>query len=154
MLIKLKEKNHQENNSKSSFVINDTPLYVQPSLAVLIGFNNALVLQQIEFLSTDQNTCVRAAGHAWARISYHDLNETLPFWGKSTIIRAVNTLEESGLLISCKLGQGVWNRTKYYRVDYEVLNTLSGVSAKKTTKSVTKIVSTSTKNNNSCKKLI
>lgn len=131
MLIKQKEKNRQENNSKSSFVINDTPLYVQPSLAVLIGFNNALVLQQIVFLSTDPNTWVRAAGHAWARISYTDLNEMLPFWGKTTIIRAVNALEESGLLISCKLGgQGVWSRTKYYRVDYEALNNLSGVSTK------------------------
>jgi hypothetical protein len=129
MLIKIKEKNQHAARNKSGCVINDTPLYVQPSLAVLIGFNNALVLQQIEFLSTDPNTWVKAAGHAWARISYGNLNEMLPFWGLNTIIKAVSSLEESGLLISCKLGQGVWSKTKYYRVDYERLNTISGVSS-------------------------
>jgi uncharacterized phage protein (TIGR02220 family) len=100
----------------SRLLINENPVMIVPSLAVKIGLNEAVVLQQIHYwLGISKH---RFEERKWVYNTYQDWQKQLPFWSVSTIKRTILSLERQGFLIS-----GNWNvlkmdQTKWYTIDY------------------------------------
>ncbi|PTY76826.1 replication protein [Heyndrickxia sporothermodurans] len=103
----------------SKLLINDNPLMVIPSLAVRIGMNEAVVLQQIHYwlqLSSNEKE-----GKKWVYNSYKEWQAQFPFWSESTIKRVINSLEKQGYLQSANFNQSKMDKTKWYTINYEIL---------------------------------
>ena len=102
-----------------SLLIQEPPLQVLPSLAVKVGLNEAIVLQQVHYWLL-RSSNVRD-GHKWVYNSYSNWNKQFPFWGRNTLIRAFNSLERQGYLISANYNKAKFDKTKWYRIDYRKL---------------------------------
>jgi hypothetical protein len=90
---------------------------VLPSLAVCVGLNEAIVLQQIHYwLRTSQNI---RDGHRWVYNTYEQWREdNFPFWSVRTLQRIFARLEKKGFVISCSFNAHKWNQVKWYRINY------------------------------------
>ncbi|MBU4532183.1 MAG: hypothetical protein KJ650_00805 [Firmicutes bacterium] len=102
------------------------PLIVLPSLAQAVGLNEAIILQQIYYwlqIARKNGTNFRD-GHHWTYNTVQQWHDQFPFWGKNTVWRGLHSLERRGLIVTgCfnKLGN---DRTKWYRIDFEKLQSL------------------------------
>jgi len=107
---------------KNHWLLDEYPLLVFPKLACQFGLDESIILQQIHYWLSNDNVGVIMDGHSWIYNSYKEWRTTnFPFWTISKIRRAIQNLEECQVLIS-KQGTGSWNRKKYYRIDYKMLN--------------------------------
>jgi hypothetical protein len=75
----------------SRLLISEPPLQVLRSLAVRVGLNEAIVLQQLHYLG------LRAEGR-WVRKTADELVVIFPFWASATIRRVVDNLVAVSLL--------------------------------------------------------
>jgi hypothetical protein len=89
----------------------EAPLLVLPSLAVAVGLNEAIVLQQLHFRT-------RLVADGWWRARLSELRHEFPFWSEATIKRTVTSLRNAGLVKVRKEGT---DRTNRYQIDYEAL---------------------------------
>ena len=107
----------------SKLLIQESPLTFQSSLAVAIGINEAIVLQQIHYwLSNSKNKGYEQDGYKWVYNTYAEWKETnFPFWSENTIQRIFTNLEDMGLVVSIQPMKGKYDRTKYYRIEYTKL---------------------------------
>ena len=114
----------------SKLLIEESPLTFQPSLAVAIGWKEAIVLQQVQYWITNpKNTGYEQDGYKWVYNTYKDWKtENFPFWSEATIKRTFLSLEEKGLLISIQPMKNTYDREKYYRINYKQLDTFDGVN--------------------------
>lgn len=112
---------------KSSLLINEPPLQVLPSLAVAIGLNEAMVVQQLHYWLENPKGGVERDGHKWIFNTYEQWKENFPFWSESTIKRIFLNLEKMGIVISAQLDAHSHDQTKFYRLDYNKLCTLDEV---------------------------
>ncbi|KXH86951.1 conserved phage C-terminal domain-containing protein [Sporosarcina sp. HYO08] len=105
-------------------LIQESPLQVLPSLAVQVGLNEAILLQQLHFRLLI-STSVRD-GHKWICKTYEEWkNEECPFWSVDTIKRAIRRLEKSGYILSTdSYNRMKMDKTKWYRINYEKLQLL------------------------------
>ncbi len=103
-----------------NLLISEPPLQVLPSLAVKVGLNEAIVLQQFHYW-LQRSTNVRD-GYKWVYNSYKEWNKQFPFWGLNTLKRAITSLEKSGYLISGNYNKAGFDKTKWYRINYELLD--------------------------------
>lgn len=105
----------------SNLLINEPPLQVLPSLAVKIGLNEAIILQQIHYwMRISKN---KRDGSIWVYKTYAEWQEEFPFWSKSTIIRTINNLEKNGYLVStAKYNKMKIDKTKWYTINIGKLN--------------------------------
>lgn len=105
----------------SKALINENPLLVLPSLAVTLGLNEAIVLQQVHFwLQYSRN---KRDGRLWVYKTYVDWGHEFPFWSDKTIRRAIGSLETGGTLLSTDAYNKMpMDKTKWYAIDYEKLN--------------------------------
>lgn len=104
-------------------LLDSRPLVVLPELACLIGLNEAIVLQQVHYwvkINAKGRRNFRD-GHFWAFNSYSDWQKQFPWWSERTVQRIFSKLEKEGLLISGNYNRFKMDRTKWYRIDYEVL---------------------------------
>ncbi|MEH6993572.1 conserved phage C-terminal domain-containing protein [Neobacillus drentensis] len=109
----------------SKLLINERPLMVIPSMAVRIGFNEALVLQQIHYwLGISMH---EIEGRKWVYNSYPDWQRQLPFWSVSTIKRTFQSLENLGYLLSGNWNASKLDQTKWYTIDYQKIEELQEV---------------------------
>jgi DNA-binding transcriptional ArsR family regulator len=109
----------------STILLNDASIMVSKALVNSIGLNKALVLQQLHNLLNRQDTWLEDDGSEWVRKTYEEWHEYFPFWSTTTIKRIFYDLEKAGLIISAQLDKSYWDRTKYYRIDYQALGDLS-----------------------------
>ena len=69
----------------SKLLIDDYPLQVLPKLAVAIGLNEAIFLQQVHYWLQKNTKHVRN-GKIWCYNAYKDWKrDNFPFWSESTI---------------------------------------------------------------------
>jgi hypothetical protein len=107
----------------SRLLIAEPPLMVLPSLAALIGLNEAIFLQQLHYWL--QKSGNERDGRLWVYNTYEEWLAQFPFWSKATLRRIVNGLEESGLVLSSSAyNQSKIDRTKWYSLDYDALDRL------------------------------
>ena len=106
-----------------SLLISEPPLQVLPTLARLIGLNEAIVLQQVHYwLQRSKNI---RDGYRWVYNSYPEWYKQMPIWKSETTMRtAFKNLEKQGLLITANYNKAKFDKTKWYRINYEKLSLL------------------------------
>lgn len=103
----------------SRLLINEAPLMIVPSLAVKIGMNEAVILQQIHYwLGVSKH---EIEGNKWVYNTYEDWQEQFPFWSISTIKRTFHSLEKLGIVVSDNWNALKLDKTKWYTINYEEL---------------------------------
>ena|GEM_PF-6572874 len=104
----------------SRLLINEYPLQVLPTLAIAIGLNEAIALQQIQYwLAIYQEKKDLYHFHDngwWVRLSSVGAAETFPFWSKKTVLRTLAKLRRESLILTN--GQA---RTSWYTIDYDTI---------------------------------
>ena len=100
-------------------LINEYPLVFLPSLAVQHGLNEAIVIQQIHYWSNKLKP--HDDGLVWVYNTIPEWKKQFPFWSERTIFSILKKLRESGVLIAESKSNNLWDRTLYYRIDYEKL---------------------------------
>jgi uncharacterized phage protein (TIGR02220 family) len=106
-------------------LINESPLQIIPSLALAVGLNEAIVLQQIHFRSL-LSLHIRE-GEKWVFKTYDEWKrDEFPFWSVDTIKRTILRLERRGYLVSTsEYNRMRMDKTKWYRIDYLALHALT-----------------------------
>ena len=115
-------------------LINEHPLLILPSLAYAIGLNEAIVLQQIHFWISKEIHLYD--GKYWVYNTYDGWCEQFPFWSKSTVIRTFNKLEKDGLIVTGNYNKMKADQTKWYTINYQKLDEISGELSKKNIPSI------------------
>src|SRR5690625_4445559 len=107
----------------NNLLVDEYPLIVLPTLAKKIGLNEAIILQQIHFwLGKKRNL---KDGKYWIYNTYDEWVAQFPFWSKSTIRRAITSLEKQSLLIVGNYNKAGFDNTKWYTIDYEQLESVN-----------------------------
>ncbi len=108
----------------SRFLIQERPLTVLPTLVKALGFEKAVVLQQIFWLQNQPRSGrILDDGHKWVWGTYEEwCAEFFTFWETRTLRTHIVGLEKMGLLLSCQPKAADWDRTKHYRVDADALD--------------------------------
>lgn len=105
----------------SKLLIQEPPLQVLPSLAVAVGLNEAIVLQQLHYWLGNPSVGVDYDGFKWVSNTYDEWQKNFPFWSTRTLERLFTALEKEGLIVSKQMDKTAWDRRKSYRIDYDVL---------------------------------
>lgn len=106
----------------SKLLINEVPLMCLPSLAVKIGLNEALFIQQLHYWVDRSKNSID--GRQWVYNTMADWSKQFPFWSQKTLSRTISNLEKQKLVISGNYNQKGYDRTKWYTIDYGALERL------------------------------
>ena len=106
----------------SKLLMDEVPLMCQPSLAVKIGLNEALFIQQLHYWLTSSKNI--KDGKHWVYNTVDEWNKQFPFWSKATLKRTIASLEKMGLIQSANYNRISIDRTKWYTIDYDALTAL------------------------------
>ena len=104
-------------------LLDENPLILLPTLAAVLGVNEALILQQFNYwIQASKNEW---EGYRWTYNSYTEWRKQFKFLSVPTIGRTIRNLEKKGLVVS-KVGPNKkdFDRTKWYRIDYEKFDEL------------------------------
>lgn len=105
----------------SNLLFDDRPLVVLPSLAQVLGsLDEAVILQQIHYWLI-RSTNVKD-GHKWVYNSMANWQKQFPWMSVSTVKRNFKKLEKAGLLITANYNQAGFDKTKWYRINYDTLD--------------------------------
>lgn len=116
------------NRSSQRPLLDEYPLLVLPTLAVKLGLNAAIVIQQIHYWikMNERMDKKKAATHFyegrwWTYNSYENWrSENFPFWSHATIRRIFGGLKERGLILcreADKRNDGLWVTIAYEEID-------------------------------------
>lgn len=112
----------------SRLLIDEEPLQVLPTLAVAVGINEAILLQQTHYwlkIAEKANDPRKFfGGRWWTYNTYADWQRQMPWLKERTVRALVAKLEEIGVLLSVKRNAKRRDHTKWYSVDYEALEAL------------------------------
>lgn len=102
----------------SSLLIQEEPLQVLPSLAVAIGLNEAIFLQQLHYwLRHSKN---EKDGKIWVYNTFEEWQGQMPWWSTRTIMRIVDKLRRRGLIeTSAKYNRVAIDKTLWYTINYD-----------------------------------
>jgi|GEM_PF-4138997 len=98
----------------SRLLLDEPPLVLQKSLAVVLGLNEAILIQQIHYWTTISEP--DEEGNVWVVKSQDDLEKAFPFWSKKTISRITTALKNREILTAVQAKN--WNRTYKYMINY------------------------------------
>ncbi len=117
----------------SKLLINEYPLQLLPTLAVWVGLNEAIALQQLHYwlenhkvgeTFTDGRKYVRNTLGEWR-------SQNFPWWSIGVIRRTFNNLVNDGLVLEThELNKHGYDKTKWYAIHYENLDALTGPVAR------------------------
>lgn len=105
-------------------LVDDFVLMVQPKLAVVVGLNEAIFLQQLHYWV--MKCGITMEGEKWIYNAYTSWQKQFPFWSERTIRRIVKRLDELGVLVSANYNRANFDKTKWYRIHYDQLTQLIG----------------------------
>lgn len=106
---------------KKNLLIDEYPLLVLPSLAIQIGLNEAIALQQIHYWLQNPKGGEEIDGERWVYNTYEEWQrDNFPFWSVRTVQRVFASLESMELVISMQ--KAAYDRSKYYRIHYDKLS--------------------------------
>jgi len=113
----------------SSNILNDKkPIVINTKLAELIGLNESIVLQQINYWIENINkvkgkdSINYQDNHYWTFNSYDEWQKNFSFWSKRTIRRAIKKLEKYQLIETGNYNKFKIDRTKWYRIRHKNLD--------------------------------
>ncbi|MFH7347301.1 hypothetical protein L1A45_01480 [Acinetobacter variabilis] len=103
----------------SKLLINESPLQVQPSLAMAIGLNEAIFLQQLHYwIGASRH---HHNGKKWVYNTYSDWLLQLKYLSLPTLKRTIKSLKDRGLLSVERFDKLRSNQVNYYTINYDVL---------------------------------
>lgn len=108
----------------SQLLINEPPLQVLPTLALKIGLNEAIILQQVHYWLNPHINKKCIEGRYWVYNSCESWQQQFKFWSKNTIKRAIASLQHQKLLIVGNFNHDKFNRSKWYSINYEQLQNI------------------------------
>ena len=118
-------------NRKKLDILNDKkPIVINRDLAELVGLNESIILQQINYWTQDINKSKGEDSvnykddHYWTFNTYAEWQEQFPFWSISTIKRTIKKLEKRELIVTGNYNRMKIDRTKWYRIKYKNLDEL------------------------------
>ena len=111
----------------SKLLMDESPLCLQPSLAETIGLNEAIFLQQCHYWLNPNHNKNYKKGRYWVHKTLVQWQKEFPFWGEKTIRRIISNLEDNQIILSEVHSNG-FTKSKFYSIDYDVLNTKTVVS--------------------------
>ncbi|MEJ7512951.1 replication protein [Staphylococcus lugdunensis] len=120
----------------NKLLIDDYPIQVLPKLAVEIGLNEAIILQQMHYWLNTSNH--KYDGKKWIYNSYPEWQKQFPFWSLITIKRAIYSLEKQGLLHIGNYNKAKFDKTKWYSINYQTIESMIRPSYQNDTTSVSK----------------
>lgn len=103
----------------SKLLINESPLQVQPSLAMAIGLNEAIFLQQLHYWMGASRH--HHDGKKWVYNTYSDWLLQLKYLSLPTLKRTIKSLKDRGLLSVERFDKVRSNQVNYYAINYDVL---------------------------------
>lgn len=105
-----------------SLIFDCRPLVVNPDLAVKIGLNEAIILQQIHYWIKQDRSGKEHENRRWIYNTYEGWREQFPFLSTSTIKRCLTNLKDMGYLDVEQLNKKSHDRTNFYTINYDLLN--------------------------------
>lgn len=108
----------EECNFHTNLLIDEEPLQVLPKLALALGLDGAIVVQQLFYWLNPKRRSGRVIdGRRWIYNTYAEWRESnFPFWSEIHIKRIFLNLERLGVIVSCQ-PEGRFSRRKYYRIN-------------------------------------
>lgn len=95
----------------------DQTLRIQKELAVKIGFNEAVILMQLEYLISISNKEID--GNLWTYQTLEELREnSFPWWSISTISRALTSLKDQDIIFIGNFNKHPRDRTQWFSLDF------------------------------------
>lgn len=106
-----------------NLLISEPPLQVLPSLAIALNsVDKAIILQQIHYwIARSSNV---KDNYKWVYNSVSEWHKQFPWLSEKTVQRYLKDLENHGLLITGNYNKAKFDRTKWYRINYEALDSL------------------------------
>lgn len=107
-----------------SLLISEPPLQLIPTLAIILkSSDKALMLQQIHYWLQRSNNIEE--GHRWVFNSVKNWQKQFPWLTEKTVQRYLRNLCDMGLLITGNFNKANFDRTKWYRIDYDALDKMT-----------------------------
>lgn len=109
-----------------SFLFNQKPIVIDVNLAVKLGTNEAIVLQQINYWIEINKKANRnyEDGRYWTYNTIKDWHDELPFMAEKTIKRTIDGLKSRGILITDNFNKKKFDRTLWYTINFDALDDL------------------------------
>ena len=114
----------------SNLLMDSNTILLKPMLAVKIGINEAIVVQQVHYWLERSNHDYD--GKKWVFNSLDKWCEQFPFWSKRTLERIFKKLEDENILIVGNYNKLSFDRTKWYSINYDYLQSVGMHSDKLT----------------------
>lgn len=114
------------NAELAKLLLDEPSLQVQPCLAVAIGLNEAIALQQLHWVLQNPAMGKVVDGRKYVYMSLSDWRQGhFPFWSEATVQRTFASLEAKRLVKSRDdLNAVPYDRTKWYSVDLDEVREL------------------------------
>ena len=105
-----------------TYLFNENPVVIDRELATVIGLNEAIILQQMQYWikKSEHNF----DGKTWIYNSVSQWKKQFPFWSESTIDRTIRSLDKLGLLFIGNYNRDRRDRTKWYSINYSQLDNI------------------------------
>ena len=104
----------------NALIATDRPILLCPTLAKAFDVSGALLLQQIHYWVLKSPT--KKLGGAWHYNTYEELADQLGnVVSVETIRKKIKQLETLGVLVTGQFNRMGYDRTKWYRIDYDAL---------------------------------
>lgn len=109
---------------KAKWLFDEHPILIDKKLAAVIGFNEAVVLQQLNYW-LHSNSAKKIDGRLWVYNSYDNWRkDNFPFWSTRTIRRIFDSCEKKGIILTGNFNKAGFDKTKWYSIDENKLNDL------------------------------
>jgi len=114
--------------SGHKLLIHEPPILLLPTLATIVGLNESIVLQQLQYwLSDYAKRNMREhyfEGRYWIYNSYPQWQSQFPFWSVNTIERTIQKMEKAEILLIGNFHRDKFKKAKWYSINYEKLQEL------------------------------
>lgn len=109
---------------ESSLLLKGYSRVFHPEIAIAVGLHGAIFLQQLHFWLQRTNNTVD--GNKWVYHSYTSWQSEggLEFWSPKVIRTTIEKLEKEDLVISDCFNKRRYDKTKWYRINYDKLYSL------------------------------
>lgn len=112
----------REDGNMNNLLFDEPPIVVSPTLAKMLGsLEEAAILQQIHYW-TQKNTNIRD-GYSWVYNTISDWQKQFSWIESDKTMRTkLKSLENKGLLVTGNYNKAKFDRTKWYRIDYDAFS--------------------------------
>jgi len=106
------------------------PMILLKNLAVEIGLNEAIMLQQLQYW--EGKATVKHAGRMWVFKTVKEWRkQDFPFWSIGTINNVIKSLRDKNLILVEQLSKHAYVRKNYYCVNYQQVDKINEIIAAK-----------------------